>query len=175
MIEQSPLNFKNLVDELLLKNSMLSPFSKFNQLACQSQLLDASSTQDRLSRSCGSFKLLNSSYKDEDFTELNVEFKFLEDLVSKVDTMLNSKTVRLRIMTLSPKTCLSYHKDEVFARWHMPLQTSFSSFFVIEDKFYSMPSVGAVYCMRTNVRHTAINAHFSQNRVHLVGSLIENK
>lgn len=172
MVKEYFLNYSVLVESLLAQFSRYESQTKFNQLACQSLERDVNDQSLRLARSCGSLSRQNVQYVDRDFNTLNPEFEFLAPVIRDVDSFLNKRTARLRIMRLLPKTCLSYHTDTVRSRWHIPLVTNENSFFVVEDNLFRMPKVGQVYTLRTDVKHTAINASFDKPRIHLVGSLV---
>jgi hypothetical protein len=172
MIKHLPLDFSNIVAKLLVSSVELSSFVKFNQLSCQCLEKDLYSIENRLSRSTGSLTRQSVQYVDKDFKTLCPEFEFLSNTIQQIDTVLNKKTVRLRIMTMLPKTCLSYHKDFMHSRWHIPLKTNSDSFFVVDESFYRMPKIGNLYTIRTDVKHTAINASYNETRIHLVGSLV---
>ena len=75
--------------------------------------------------------------------------------------------VRTRIMTMSSKTCYSYHWD-LSSRIHLPLVTNDDCFFVIEDNVYRTPADGSVYRVDTTKKHTFVNASF-EKRIHIMG------
>ena len=75
--------------------------------------------------------------------------------------------VRTRIMTMSSKTCYSYHWD-LSSRIHLPLIANEDCFFVIEDEVYRTPADGSVYRVDTTKKHTFVNASF-EKRIHVMG------
>ena len=75
---------------------------------------------------------------------------------------------RVRFMKLLPKTCLSYHRDPDPFRFHIPIIASEHAFFIVGGEIVNMAVAGGVYALETQKMHTAVNASFSQIRVHLV-------
>jgi hypothetical protein len=84
------------------------------------------------------------------------------------------QTGRIRIINLKFKTCLSLHQDYDQFRLHVPLITNPKSFFVLDDTIYRMPDEGALYYINTKVMHTAVNASFCYDRLHLVFGTYKN-
>lgn len=74
---------------------------------------------------------------------------------------------RIRIMRLKPKTCYTLHQDPEEFRYHIPLYTSSSALFIVDNEVGKMPTTGLLYRFKTNAPHTAVNASFHE-RVHLV-------
>ncbi len=171
MIEELDFNIAPLLGILRNAEVLYRPYSLHNQLSIQCSDL-SEDTRIRLSASCGSFKRQNVSRRDEEFKFLNPEFSILLPYIKIIESKLDKSIRRLRLMKLLPKTCLSYHKDECEKRVHMVINTNPNAMFVCEGVVYTMPTAGNVYTLRTNVRHTAINASYDTPRIHLVGSLI---
>lgn len=90
------------------------------------------------------------------------------DEVREIALSQGKKIGRVRILTLEPKTCYSLHTDDEEFRYHIPLFTSGSSFFIADDIIDRMPVTGQLYQFRTNEAHTAVNAHKTEQRSHLV-------
>lgn len=88
--------------------------------------------------------------------------------VRDVAATFGKKIGRVRVLTLLPKTCYSLHTDAEEFRFHIPLQTSHSAFFVSGDNIDRMTEIGRLYMFRTNLEHTAVNASINQRRIHLV-------
>lgn len=88
--------------------------------------------------------------------------------VRKIALTQGKKIGRVRILTLEPKTCYSLHTDEEEFRYHIPITTSSSSFFIANDIIDRMPVTGQLYQFRTDEAHTAVNAHKYEQRSHLV-------
>jgi hypothetical protein len=49
--------------------------------------------------------------------------------------------------------------------------TNPSAFFIVEDQCYKMPETGCLYRLKTDAKHTALNADPVQKRLHLVFSM----
>lgn len=75
--------------------------------------------------------------------------------------------VRTRVMNISKKTCLSYHRDPT-NRVHFPLVTNDDVFFIIEDRIERMNEKNIVYELEATKKHTIVNASL-KNRIHVVG------
>jgi hypothetical protein len=75
---------------------------------------------------------------------------------------------RVRLINLKFKTCLSLHVDYDGFRLHIPIITNPKCFFVVKDQLYKMPNQGSLYFLNTKELHTAVNASFSYDRLHLV-------
>lgn len=111
--------------------------------------------------------------KTADFAELHPSFIGTAvgecvELVREVAFAFKKKIGRVRVLTLNPKTCYSLHTDKEEFRFHIPLFTSSSSFFVSDDVIDRMPVAGQLYLFKTNAPHTAVNAHKYEHRSHLV-------
>jgi hypothetical protein len=78
---------------------------------------------------------------------------------------------RMRVMQISPKCCLSLHVDSG-PRYHFAIQTNSEAFIVFpkHQKIYHIPADGNLYYMDAQKPHTALNANFSESRIHLVFS-----
>jgi hypothetical protein len=95
---------------------------------------------------------------------------YLEKVISKVEEVAKQDGVkigRIRVMRIAPKTCYSLHIDPEEFRYHIPLETSYQSFFVVDTNVVRMPTVGRLYRFKTNSEHTAVNASFKV-RLHIV-------
>lgn len=77
---------------------------------------------------------------------------------------------RVRFMNMKPTSCLSYHEDIDEFRFHVPLITNPNALFIVGTRVIQMPQVGAIYALKTNIKHTAINGDRSRSRLHLVFS-----
>lgn len=142
-----------------------------NQLAVQRRQETSSGLE--LVEACGSFPRRNVPFKDRDFTVINREFEHLTPFLNSCSQLVGRPLVRTRIMELEPKTCLSYHKDVgIGRRLHIVLRTNDSAFFVVEDEVQWMQETGRAYTLDTTKRHTAVNAHYSESRIHLVSTLV---
>lgn len=75
---------------------------------------------------------------------------------------------RIRINTLRPKSCLTYHSDtDSKCRLHIPVITNDKVFFIVDGVAGQMLEVGTMYVLDVTKRHTAINAS-RDSRVHIV-------
>lgn len=124
---------------------------------------------EQLVLGCGSLKREHSKYSDKDFTNLVVGAEFLQPMFDYA-IQYGYEPCRPMIRYLAPKTCLSYHQDDAGVRFHLVLQTHWSAFFVVQDTVYRMPEVGALYSLKTNVMHTAVNADIARPRIHFTFS-----
>lgn len=120
----------------------------------------------------GSFNKINTKQhvlNETDFTELCDVFKntVFEDLYR---TLTEKYIVgRVRIMQLSPKTCLSWHVDSS-KRLHYPIQTHEGCFMVIEDEIKHLEQC-KWYMTDTTSSHTVFNGSL-RNRIHLVAAIL---
>jgi hypothetical protein len=87
--------------------------------------------------------------------------------VRKIAEDYNKRIGRVRMLRLKSKTCYSLHTDKEEFRFHIPLLTNRSCFFVCGEQLGRMEEVGRLYTFRTDLEHTAVNASF-QDRWHLV-------
>jgi len=144
-----------------------------NQLSVTSRYAfpDDTNKSSRLSGSCGSLTKLKIKAKDEDFKYLNPEFIDLYPLISAIEATTNRKICRLLFRNLLSKTNVSYHKDSAEQRVHFVIDTTENNFFIVDDRLYRMSEIGGVYLLNTNIKHTAVNADYSRDRLHLVGTL----
>jgi hypothetical protein len=134
------------------------------------------SSPNRWTRYAGTLKDVNSLEMIADtseFSELDAFFKgcVIEEIVDEVRGVaqqMGKNIGRIRILTLKPKTCYSLHRDTDEFRFHIPLVTNKSSFFVYDSEVGYMPEVGRLYLFKTEDLHTAVNAAMKKKRVHLV-------
>ena len=80
---------------------------------------------------------------------------------------------RMRILSLSPRKSLSYHRDPE-PRLHIPIITNPGSLLIVDNYCTHIPANGGVYFMNTQKYHTALNGGESL-RVHLVVTVLEKK
>ncbi len=108
----------------------------------------------------------------DDFAQPNEKIRetYLEQVIHDVEEVAKNDDVkigRIRLMRLQPKTCYTLHKDPEEFRYHIPLITSWKSFFVVDDIIYRMEKPGHLYKFKTNAFHTAVNAS-NVYRLHIV-------
>jgi hypothetical protein len=82
------------------------------------------------------------------------------------------KLGRVRLLGLAPKTTYSWHIDPELCRIHIPIITNPGAMFIEEDDqgvlhVERLTECGRAYMVRTNRKHTAINASFAY-RWHMV-------
>ena len=109
----------------------------------------------------GTGSITNYALEEKDFQFSLFDLPYTNSLLEKYSM------VRTRIMTMSSKTCYSYHWD-LSSRIHLPLVANEDCFFVIEDKVYRTPADGSVYRVDTTKKHTFVNASF-EKRIHVMG------
>lgn len=123
----------------------------------------------------------SGSLRDQDTIKRQEYTQHLFPLTKKLENQIyeyssgNLLINRIRFMSMTPISCLSYHKDPDAIRYHIPLITNDDCFFVVEDTVARMPDVGSLYSLQTNVKHTAINGSRTEDRLHLVFSTHFNK
>lgn len=127
----------------------------------------------------GIFWIKNEDYVEEErekhvdenkYTELatSVRGTYLEKVIEELRGRF--KLGRIRLLTLNPRTSLSFHRDPQ-ARVHVPIISNPGSL-VIVDKFCAhLPANGCAYYMNTKKYHTALNGGECV-RVHLVATII---
>lgn len=125
----------------------------------------------KFSYSCGSLK--NSGKEpEEEHTSLLPEAEWAKPWLDYIENLSGKKCARARIMRMAPKTCLIYHSDPCDRRFHLVLKTNPGAMFVVDDKVYRMPVEGMTYSINTRKRHTAINASLTEDRYHLIVSVV---
>lgn len=80
------------------------------------------------------------------------------------------KIVRMRIMALHQKCCLTWHRD-FDKRIHIPIITDEKCKFVLEDTVFHLPADGSAYIIDTTKYHTVFNGS-KIVRIHLVCSIL---
>lgn len=105
------------------------------------------------------FKFLCTRFENTAFDKLFSYFR------------LNFHVGRIRLMKLSPKTCLTWHKDDSI-RIHLPLKTNSSNFIIIENTVNHL-ELNQWYKVDTAQFHTAMNASY-EDRIHLVVNVLNN-
>ena len=106
-----------------------------------------------------------------DFTETCTIFRgtFFEDILS----LLKERFIvgRTRIIKMSPKKCMSWHKDSG-PRIHYPIKTQIGCLMVIEDEVKHLEQ-DTWYLTDTTKYHTALNAS-KEDRLHIVACVKNN-
>ena len=105
---------------------------------------------------------------EADFTEITPPFR--GTAVEALLTSLPCRYGRARLMRMSPKSCLSFHRDDS-TRLHLAITTN-PGCYMIERQgergiFYHVPADGHVYHMDTRLVHSAMNCS-NEPRIHLV-------
>jgi len=128
-------------------------------------------TPDRpTSTTHGNGSILDIMRFDEEFTQIATPWNgtVFEDVVNEIRIYFSIG--RVRIMSLEPKTCLSWHRDDTI-RLHLPLQTNENCFMVI-DKEVKHLEQGKWYLTNTLKHHTVFNGNKEFTRYHLVINLL---
>lgn len=108
--------------------------------------------------------------QESDFKILHYMFKdtYIAEVCEIVRNYSPYLIGRVRILILNPKSCYSWHVDPDLVRYHIPIKTSKASFFIVEDGVFKMQEEGKLYSLISTKWHTALNAHFSKQRIHIV-------
>ena len=114
----------------------------------------------------------DKSIDESKYTELLPEFKgtYFEDVFNNLRK--NFKLGRVRILLKEPRSTLSWHRDPE-PRLHIPIITNKGCRMVIEDVSKHMPADGTVTITNNTKYHNFFNGG-EQNRIHLVGCILEN-
>jgi hypothetical protein len=105
---------------------------------------------------------------EANFTVLNAPFvgTAVEDLLKA----LPCRYGRIRLMRMSPKSCLSFHRDDT-TRLHLAITTNPACYMIERQDdqgiFYHIPADGSLYHMDTRKIHSAMNCS-GLPRIHLV-------
>ena len=90
------------------------------------------------------------------------------DVIKYIQSSYSLAVGRVRIITLRPKVCLTYHTDpESSYRFHIPVVTNENVLFVVDDHVQRMPQCGQMYQLDVQKKHTVLNAS-REERIHLV-------
>jgi hypothetical protein len=91
-----------------------------------------------------------------------------EDVAKYIESSYKLAVGRVRIITLKPKVCLTYHTDpESQFRFHIPIVTNENVLFIVDDQVQRMPQCGQLYQLEVQKKHTVLNAS-REERIHLV-------
>lgn len=113
---------------------------------------------------------LQEGLTENDFVDWLPGTNLLQDVFRNLN-LKNSG--RVRLMSLPPKTCYSYHVDGKNEwRLHIPFITNEDSFLVMNGETWHLP-LGNAYIINTSVKHTAVNCG-NTTRIHLVVSNIDS-
>ena len=105
----------------------------------------------------------------KEFTEKETDFTHFFFDIPYINKILESHNLcRSRVMKLRSKRCLSYHVDPT-VRFHLPVITNDSCFFIINNHVYNLPASGKCYIIDSTLKHTAVNASF-EDRIHIIGT-----
>lgn len=163
---------KSELNELLLDQRAADAWKTFSQMG----LTYRKGTPEDLifHDACGSLYDKNTKKMvgyTADFTEMSSNMSYLNYAISRVRTIASTygrELGRVRFMKQEPKTCLSLHRDLDEFRFHVPIQTANTAFFIVDDQVCRMPREGIMYLLNTKVLHTAVNADYSKSRIHLL-------
>jgi hypothetical protein len=108
----------------------------------------------------------------KEFTHIisHYENTYTEEVVNQVKELVYPyyNIGRVRWMLLNSKSTLSYHTDpHDTLRFHIPIITTDNAFFLVNDKVFRMDTIGQLYVLNTQLKHTAVNTD-NTNRLHLV-------
>lgn len=98
---------------------------------------------------------------------------YTHEVILSIMELSPTKIGRIRWLGLDYKTCYSMHKDPDWYRLHIPIKTTEHSFFIVDQKFYTMEQAGGLYVIHPQWPHTAVNATLFDRRIHLVFDTIE--
>ena len=106
---------------------------------------------------------------ESDFTQICNQFKNTQ--FENIYNLLNKKYIlgRVRIMTMHPSTCLTWHQDTE-ERIHYPIKTQEGCFMVIEDEVKHLEQ-DKWYYTKTLKKHTTFNGS-KERRIHLVANIL---
>jgi hypothetical protein len=91
-----------------------------------------------------------------------------QDVAKYIESSYKLAVGRVRIITLRPKVCLTYHTDpESSFRFHIPVVTNENVLFIVDDEVQRMPQCGQLYQLEVQKKHTVLNAS-REERIHLV-------
>ena len=109
---------------------------------------------------------------ESQYTELCKPFKntYVEEIYTEISKRW--KIGRFRFLMKPPRSCLSWHRDPE-KRLHIPIITNPGCRMVIEDESFHMPADGSIYITDNSRYHNFFNGG-EINRIHLVGTLLEN-
>mgnify|MGYP001424922260 CR=1 FL=1 len=146
-------------------------FIDIERILYEMQILPQYEEQLALQTALGTKLTGEGALSDLDDVSENMFTEFIYNMPYTNSILKAHNVYRARIMNLGPKTNYTYHQDPT-KRFHIPLITNDSCFFVIDDKVVRYPANGNYYIVDTTKLHTAINAS-SENRVHIVGCIDE--
>lgn len=152
------------------------PKQKQGQLNCHVRsdaVKSGMSYADLFSDFCGSLakeKNHTRTVAESEFDTIHpaLEGMYIAEVIQKVLDYSYQRVGRVRLLNLDPKSCYSMHKDPDWYRLHIPIKTSPKNFFIVDEKYYTMPDVGGLYVIHPQPLHTAVNSELFENRLHLV-------
>ena len=95
---------------------------------------------------------------------------YTEEVVNQIKELVypHYNIGRVRWMVLNSKSTLSYHIDPKDSlRFHIPIVTTDNAFFIVNEKVFRMDTVGQLYVLNTQMKHTAVNTD-NKEGLHLV-------
>jgi hypothetical protein len=93
---------------------------------------------------------------------------YTEEVMKQIFAFSYITVGRVRWLLLNPKTCYSMHRDPDWYRLHIPLKTTEKNFFIVNEKYFTMPEEGGLYVIHPQEPHTAVNSELFETRLHLV-------
>jgi hypothetical protein len=158
--------------EILGESEAMDAWSTFSQLGLTHRVGIDPTTRYR--DGCGSLydkdtqKMLAETSQ---FSQLSTDKPYINQVIDVVREIANTygrQVGRVRFMKQDAKTCLSLHRDLDEFRFHVPIQTFKTAFFIVDDVVCRMPREGNMYLLNTKVPHTAVNADYTKSRIHLL-------
>jgi hypothetical protein len=142
------------------------------RILLETQILPEYKTQLALQKVPGTNLTSEGALSDLDDVSENMFVEFIYNMPYTNSILKAHNVYRARIINLKPKTNYTYHQDPT-KRFHIPLITNDSCFFIIDDKVIRYPADGNYYIVDTTKLHTAVNASSSENRIHILGCIDE--
>lgn len=122
---------------------------------------------------CGSLNQKKNHVRNVDESEFDtihpaIAGTYTEEVIKTILEFSYLKVGRIRWLNLNPKTCYSMHKDPDWYRLHIPIDTHEKAFFIVDEKYFTMPEEGGLYVIHPRPYHLAANSDLFKTRLHLV-------
>jgi hypothetical protein len=131
-------------------------FSRVNEIFAQTPLTDEMMPPEQ------SYNWYNSDIIDE--------FAIIKTVISRIETYINMEFGHVKLRYVGPRDVETIHTDYGSYRYHLPIVTNNSVFFVSGNKLFHMLNSDKLYILDTNTPHTIVNAAGVQGRLHLIAT-----
>lgn len=96
------------------------------------------------------------------------DYEIISNTITKIETVTGLRFGHIKLRYVKPQHAETIHIDYGDVRYHLPIVTNDSVFFVSNNNIFHMRDTHKLYVLDTTKPHTIVNANGSLGRLHLV-------